>query len=93
MSPKSAPDIAYDLPPARERKGKTRADSDRHLGNPIACHRSTLIRDPAVAMASPRQKNVVDMNLWCVLTCISADPRGAADAVAGIDRKPPRPRA
>jgi hypothetical protein len=37
-------------------------------------------------MAPPRQKNVVGMNLWCAQTCVSADPRGAADAVAGIDR-------
>jgi hypothetical protein len=55
MSPKSAPDISYDLPPAGQRQGKTRADSDRHLGNPTLCHRFTLIRDPADTMAPPRR--------------------------------------
>jgi hypothetical protein len=62
MSLKSAPDLSYDLPPADERKGKTKAESDRHLGNPIVTHQSTLIRYPAGTMAPPRQKNVVGMN-------------------------------
>src|SRR5580700_6942402 len=44
MSLKSAPDLSYDVPPADERKGKTKAESDRHLGNLIVTHRSTLIR-------------------------------------------------
>jgi hypothetical protein len=49
MSLKSAPDLSYDLPPAGER--------NRHLGNPIVTHRSTLIRYPAGTMTPPRQKN------------------------------------
>jgi len=63
MSLKSAPDLPYDLPPADERKGKTRAESDRHLGNPIVTHRSMLIRYPVGTMAPPRPKNVVGMEL------------------------------
>jgi hypothetical protein len=56
MSLKCAPDLSYDVPPANERKGKTRAESDRHLGNLIVTHRSTLIRYPAGTMALPRQE-------------------------------------
>jgi hypothetical protein len=89
MSPKSAPDLSYDLPPADERKGKTKAESDRHLGNLIVTHRSTLIRYPAGTMAPPRQKNVVGMNYW---RRVGPDSRGAAHAVAGIDRHHDRPR-
>jgi hypothetical protein len=59
MSPKTVQDICCDLPPAGERKGKTKADSDRHLGNPIVCHRFRLIRDPAGTMAPTRRKNVI----------------------------------
>src|ERR1700693_3831287 len=40
MSLESAPDRSYDVPPADERKGKTRAESDRRLGNLIVTHRS-----------------------------------------------------
>jgi hypothetical protein len=36
-SPKRTADLSYDLPPADERKGKTKAESDRDLGNPIVC--------------------------------------------------------
>ena len=63
MSLKSAPDLSYNVPPADECKGKTKAESDRHLGNLIVTHRSTLIRYPASTMAPPRQKNVVGMEL------------------------------
>ena len=59
ISLKSAPDLPYDLPPADERKRKTTAESNRHLGNPIVTHRFTLIRHPAGTKAPPRQKNVV----------------------------------
>jgi hypothetical protein len=59
MSLKRAADICYDLPPADERKGETGDESDRHLGNPIVIHRSTIIRHPAGTMAPPRQENVV----------------------------------
>jgi hypothetical protein len=55
------PDIFYDVPPAGERRGKTRADSDRPLDNPIVSHRPTLIRDPVGTMALPRQKNVGEL--------------------------------
>jgi hypothetical protein len=58
MSLESAPDRSYDVPPADERKGKTKAESDRHLGNPTVTHRSTMIRYPAGAkfgrMSAPR---------------------------------------
>src|SRR5712675_210892 len=64
MSLKSAPDRPYDVPPADERKGKTKAESDRHLGNPIITHQSTLTRHPAGTRAAPRQKNVAGMNYW-----------------------------
>jgi hypothetical protein len=63
MSLESAPDRSYDVPPADERKGKTRAESDRRLGNLIVTHRSTIIRYPAGTMAPPRQKNVAGMKL------------------------------
>jgi hypothetical protein len=96
MSLKSAPDLSYDLPPADERKGKTKAESDRHLCNPIVTHRSTLIRYPAGTMAPPRQKNVVGMNYWRrpaarldmvrADLCQRADSRGAAHVLAPIDR-------
>jgi hypothetical protein len=58
-SPKSAPDLSYDLPPADECKGETGTESDRDLGNPIVAHRSTLIRHPAGRWRPQRQKNVV----------------------------------
>jgi hypothetical protein len=64
MSLESAPDRSYDVPPADERKGKTKAESDRHLGNPIVTHRSTLIRYPAGTMTPPRQKNAVGVKYW-----------------------------
>ena len=64
MSLESAPDRSYDVPPADERKGKTKAESDRHLGNPTVTHRSTMIRYPAGAMTPPGQKNVVGMKYW-----------------------------
>jgi hypothetical protein len=63
MSLKSAPDLSYNVPRADERKGKTKAESDRQLGNLIVTHRSTLIRYPAGTMAPPWQKNVVGMEL------------------------------
>ena len=86
MSLESAPDRSYDVPPADERKGKTRAESDRRLGNLIVTHRSTIIRYPAGTMAPPRQKNVAGMNYWrrpAAIRPMSAESRGAAHAVAG----------
>ena len=62
MSLKSAPDLSYDVPPADERKGKTKAESGRNLGNLIVTHWSTIIRYPIGTMAHPRQKDVIDMN-------------------------------
>jgi hypothetical protein len=75
MSLEGAPDRSYDVPPADERKGKTKAESDRHLGNPTVTHRSTMIRYPAGAMTPPGQKNVVGMKYWRRRNrpCASAD--------------------
>jgi hypothetical protein len=54
----SAPDRAYDVPPADKRKGEAKAESERYLGKPIITHRYTLTRYPAGTMAPSRQKNV-----------------------------------
>jgi hypothetical protein len=59
MSLESAPNLSYDLPPTDERKGKTKAESDRYLRKLIISHRAKLTRYPAGTMAASRQKNVV----------------------------------
>jgi hypothetical protein len=65
MSLESAPDRSYDVPPADERKGKAKAEGDRHLGIPKITHWSTLTRYPADTVAGARQKNVADVkNYW-----------------------------
>jgi hypothetical protein len=58
MSLESAPNLSYDLPPTDERKGKTKAESDRYLRKLIISHRAKLTRYPAGTMAASRQKNV-----------------------------------
>src|SRR5882724_575270 len=95
MSLKSAPDRSYDVPPADERKGKTKAESDRHLGNPVITHRSTLTRHPAGTRAAPRQKNVAGMNYWrrpaatptCERRVTQSSPCAGADRPAMRARK------
>jgi hypothetical protein len=53
----ATPHLSYDLPPADERKGKTKAESDRPLGRSIISHRGRVACYPAGTMADPRQKN------------------------------------
>jgi hypothetical protein len=89
MSLESAPDRSYDVPPADERKGKTKAGGDHCLGTLIITHRSTLIRYRADTMAPPRQKNVASMNywraigVWQLIRLIVADFRGGRPAIPG----------
>jgi hypothetical protein len=62
MSLKRAADLCYDLPPADERKGETGDESDRHLGNPIVIHRSTIIGHPAGTMTGSRRRTPQEWN-------------------------------
>ncbi len=61
--PFCAPDRSLYFPPPDERKGETKAESDRHLGKSIVAHWSRLCRDTAGTMAGLRQKNAAGVKI------------------------------
>src|SRR5258708_39356389 len=62
-----------------ERKGETKAESDRDLGKSIVTHWLTLCRSPAGTMAGSRQKNAAGVKY----------SRGACPNIAAASILPP----